>query len=442
VSSPTGRHRKPKPAGVAVRRALVVAASAPVATAMLLGQGSAFAADQPTTATAPDHIADSADEQIAKNLDTRVQNAAFTNSTFSGLVIDEASGKTVWNHNGDTVLMPASNAKLATATAALTVLGPNHRFSTRALYHDGVVTLVGGGDRLLSTADLTSMAADVVSHLQYAGVKSVQVQVDDSLFPEPALAPGWDPSYFTDVIPPVRALSVDENFTQDTSLDAGQVFAKQLTAKGLTVTGSITRGTVHPGQALPLAVHQSPTVADTVHQMLKKSDAQIAESLLRMTALHTGRPATFEAGSEVVTEVLRNYGIPLENFKLYDGSGLSREDRISAETVAQILETDADPRNRMILQPVIDGLPVAGEAGSTLDTALDRFDTPDSQCAVGKVMAKTGTLTGAIALSGLTRGSDGQWKIFSFIENGSTAKTTDIRHAEDGLAATVNGCWA
>lgn len=442
MSSSTGRHRKPKPANVAVRRALVVAASVPVATAMLLGQGSAFAAGQPTAATAPDHTTDSADEQIAKNLDTRVQNAAFANSTFSGLVIDETSGKAVWNHAAASALMPASNAKLATATAALTVLGPNHRFSTRALYSDGVVTLVGGGDRLLSTADLTSMAADVVSRLQYAGVKSVQVQVDDSLFPEPTLAQGWDPSYYIDVIPPVRALSVDEDFTQDTSLDAGQVFAKQLTAKGLTVTGSITRGTVHPGQAVPVASHLSPTVADTVHRMLKKSDAQIAESLLRMTALRTGRHATFEAGAEVVTEVLRNYGISLENFRLYDGSGLSRDDRISAETVTQTLETDADPRYRMILQPVIDGLPVAGEAGATLDTALDRFDTPESKCAVGKVMAKTGTLTGAIALSGLTRGSDGQWKIFSFIENGSTAPTPSIRHAVDGLAATVNGCWA
>jgi D-alanyl-D-alanine carboxypeptidase/D-alanyl-D-alanine-endopeptidase (penicillin-binding protein 4) len=57
-------------------------------------------------------------------------------------------------------------------------------------------------------------------------------------------------------------------------------------------------------------------------------------------------------------------------------------------------------------------------------------------------MAKTGTLTGATALSGLTKGSDGRWKIFSFIENGSTAATPDIRHALDGLAATVNGCWA
>jgi serine-type D-Ala-D-Ala carboxypeptidase/endopeptidase (penicillin-binding protein 4) len=58
------------------------------------------------------------------------------------------------------------------------------------------------------------------------------------------------------------------------------------------------------------------------------------------------------------------------------------------------------------------------------------------------VTAKTGTLTGAIALSGLTRGADGNWKIFSFVENGSTAAPSDTKDALDGLAATVNGCWA
>lgn len=56
--------------------------------------------------------------------------------------------------------------------------------------------------------------------------------------------------------------------------------------------------------------------------------------------------------------------------------------------------------------------------------------------------AKTGTLTGAIALNGLTQGKDGRWKVFSFIENGSTAKNSAIKDAMGGLTATVNGCWA
>ena len=40
------------------------------------------------------------------------------------------------------------------------------------------------------------------------------------------------------------------------------------------------------------------------------------------------------------------------------------------------------------------------------------------------------------------QGKDGRWKVFSFVENGSTANGNAIKDAMDGLAATVNGCWA
>lgn len=440
-----GRHRKPKtlPGGAAMRRVLVVAATAPVATAMLVGQGSAFAAQKPVGVTAPDRTLDSADQQIAKNLDARVQDPRLVGSTLSGVVLDASSGQQVWGHNAATTLMPASNMKLATSTAALTVLGPDHRFTTRVVYGDGTLTLVGGGDRVLSTADLTALAKTAVAGLQHAGVTSVKVQVDDSLFPEPTLANGWNSGYYDGAtVAPVRALVVDEHNVMDTSVDAGQVFAKQLAAQGVTVTGDVAHGQATSAD-VAVAVHRSPTLSAIVEQMLTTSDSNIAETLLRMTALGAGQQATFEDGTAVVRHVLSHvYGISLENFQNYDGSGLSRADRVSAATLANILEVDNDPHNSKLLGPIIKGLPVAGQANGTLSTALDRFDTPESQCAVGKVMAKTGTLTGAIALSGLTKGEDGRWKIFSFVENGGTATTMDIRHTFDGLAATVNGCWA
>ncbi|MFG2026088.1 D-alanyl-D-alanine carboxypeptidase [Streptomyces sp. NPDC048825] len=72
---------------------------------------------------------------------------------------------------------------------------------------------------------------------------------------------------------------------------------------------------------------------------------------------------------------------------------------------------------------------------------LGRFDTEPSICATGEVQAKTGTLTGALALSGLTVGQDGRWKVFSFIENGASADPADTKEVLDGLAATVNGCF-
>ena len=78
-------------------------------------------------------------------------------------MVDAGSGQEVWDHAAATTLMPASNMKLATATAALTVLGPDHRFTTKAVYGDGTLTLVGGGDRVLTTADLTTLANTAVA---------------------------------------------------------------------------------------------------------------------------------------------------------------------------------------------------------------------------------------------------------------------------------------
>lgn len=500
----SGRHRKPKQMNPSVRRAIVVAATAPVA-ATILSAPSAFAAggsdrggfspqehahqrvltedtdetaesealaenaaagtedvvervvsdtaetaatadDTPTfvksvrpgasgTTTEPVSV----DQGIADALDARVDDPRL-GTQLSGVVIDAASDEVIWDHNAATALMPASNTKIATATAALTVLGPDHRFTTEVVYADGTLTLVGGGDRTLTTEDLAALAEAAVAGLANAGLTSVEVRVDDSLFPEPTLATGWNAGYYPNEIAPVRALVVDGRAVEDTALDAGEVFAGLLADRGVTVSGEVTRGVAGEGDAL-VAEHRSDALSTIVKHMLKVSDNNIAESLLRTTALGADRAATFEDGTAVVRDVLSGtYGVSLENFEMYDGSGLSRATRIPARTLADILDLSTDPRYSGVLKHVADGLPVAGEAGATLGPEWGRFDTEDSQCAVGEVRGKTGTLTGAIALSGMTLGEDGRWKVFSFVENGSTAPGNDIKDALDGLAASVNGC--
>ncbi|MGW2330788.1 D-alanyl-D-alanine carboxypeptidase/D-alanyl-D-alanine endopeptidase [Streptomyces sp. NPDC001700] len=441
------RHRKPKAMNAAARRALVLAATAPVAGAVLAGP-SAFAADKSAAAaaTVPDTTEpplSEADSAMAANLGERVNNPSLAkDGTLSGVVLDAASDKVIWGHNASTALMPASNVKLATATAALNELGPEHRFTTKVVYSNGTLTLVGDGDRTLSSADLGEMARTAVDGLKAAGVTNVKVAIDDSLFPEPTMAEGWRPDYYDDQISPVRALSVDGKLSADTALDAGKVFAAKLAERGVTVDGDVTRGKATLGD-VPVAQKLSPTVAELVRTMLKTSNNDMAETLLRKTAIKAGQPATFEGGTEAVRQVLgQRYGIPLDNVVLKDGSGLSRATRIPAATIAAILDNATEPRNRYVLGPILEGLPVAGEAGSTLGPEYARFDDPNSKCAVNKVRAKTGTLTGAVALSGVTQGKDGRWKVFSFVENNSTAKNSEITDAMDGLAATVNGCWA
>ncbi|MFF7216777.1 D-alanyl-D-alanine carboxypeptidase/D-alanyl-D-alanine-endopeptidase [Streptomyces sp. NPDC008238] len=424
-----GRHRKPKSMSPTVGRTLVVVAAAPV-VGVLFTAPAAFAADRlsPT------------EQRIADNLESRVVDARI-GTNVSGVVLNTKSDEVIWGHNAHTALMPASNTKLATATAALTVLGPDHRFTTQVVYGNGTLTLIGGGDRTLTTDGVFALARDAAAGLKRAGLDTVKVRIDDSLFAEPGLAIGWNKGYYDGVIAPVRALSLDGSLAADTGMEAGESFAKQLGEQGITVHGHVTRGRAGNGN-VPVAEHTSQALSSVIKQMLKKSDNDIAEALLRMTALAAGQSATFEGGVQAVRTVLsEQYGVSMENFVIHDGSGLSRANRIPAQTIADILDNVTEPVYRAVLRSIDEGLPVAGEAGSTLGPEWGRFDTADSECAVGKVKAKTGTLTGAIALSGLTRGDDGRWRVFAFVENDSTADPADIKDALDGLAATVNGCW-
>ncbi|MER6163631.1 D-alanyl-D-alanine carboxypeptidase/D-alanyl-D-alanine endopeptidase [Streptomyces violaceorubidus] len=432
------RHRKARVSHIGARRALVLAMAVPVASATLAGT-SAFAADdgapQARGVSVDDLAAD--DAQLVKNLDERLADARL-GTDVSGVVLDADSDTALWDHNGSTALMPASNAKLVTATTALTLLGANHEFTTKVVYGEGTLTLVGGGDRTLTSEDVAELARTAADGLRAAGRTDVQVRVDDSLFADPSLAEGWNEGYYPTEVAPVRSLVVDGAAVQDTSIDAGKVFAKKLAAEGVTVTGEVARATAKQSD-VPVAQHKSAPLSEVVKKMLKTSDNNIAETLLRMTAVELGEPGTFEAGTALVRQVLSSYGISLDNFEMHDGSGLSRADRIPAATLAQLLDAITESP---ALGSILEGLPVAGEAGASLGPEWGRFDDPNSQCAVGKVQAKTGTLTGAVALSGVTRTDDGDWRIFSFIENNSTAAPSDIKDALDGLAATVNGCWA
>ncbi len=83
-----------------------------------------------------------------------------------------------------------------------------------------------------------------------------------------------------------------------------------------------------------------------------------------------------------------------------------------------------------------DGLPVAGRTG----TLKHRFAGAPVSCAVGKVAAKTGSLSDASSLAGYTVGTDGRLKAFAFVVNYRHVDSLLRRHL-DALAATVNGCY-
>ena len=368
-------------------------------------------------------------------------------------VVDAATGRTLYASGAGSPQTPASTNKLATATAALTLLGPGHRFSTRVVTAGpGRIVLVGGGDPTLTAAatggsdpqaSLATLADRTAAALAATGVHSVRLGYDISLFTGSPL----HPIGVNDNIALVQALTVDEGrIDPDSTEDAPRYadpaataaadFAGMLRARGVSVQGAPQQTTAPAAAraAAPLAQVQSQPLAEIVERMLTNSDNDIAEALGHQVALAAGKPATFAGGAAAVLATLRGLGIRLDGTRLYDSSGLDAEDAVPADVLTQLLVLDASPAHPE-LRPIVTGLPVAGFTG-TLDPDVEGFD---SSSGLGLVRAKTGSLSTVNTLAGLVVDRDGRLLAFAFMSNAS-ADAASARAGLDLLAGRVAAC--
>ncbi|MEC3994809.1 D-alanyl-D-alanine carboxypeptidase/D-alanyl-D-alanine-endopeptidase [Actinacidiphila sp. DG2A-62] len=349
----------------------------------------------------------------------------------TGAVTDVASGRLLYGHGADTPGTPASVTKLATAVAALTALGPEHRLTTTVVRTapDRVV-LVGGGD---PTLELTGLAADTAAALKAAGTTSVTLAYDTSYFAGPAqhpIGPNENLALVTALM--VREGRLDGSSSgpatraDDPAKAAAVRFAALLRRHGVTVRGTPAPGSGKGGARL--AAHGSAPLADLVERMLTNSDNDLAEALVRQTALATGRPATFAGGAAAVRAELARYGVPLTGAVFTDGSGLARADRLSPRTLAALLALAASPAHPQ-LRPVLTGLPVAAFTG----TLTSRFTGGPG---AGLVRAKTGTLTGVNTVAGTVLTRSGRLLAFSFMADDASSPA-DAQAALDALATAL-----
>jgi D-alanyl-D-alanine carboxypeptidase/D-alanyl-D-alanine-endopeptidase (penicillin-binding protein 4) len=391
-----------------------------------------------TTALATAYQPTVADRRIASMLGRRVTTRAFGRYV-SGTVIDVPSGRVVWSRYGGTGRMPASTAKLVTATNALTVFGPDHRFTTtvrRAEADPRTVTLVGAGDPSLSSAELRVLARQTAADSRARNLAWVRVRFDDYLFAAPSLATGWKSSYVPADVRWVRALVVDGHHVTDTSLDAAQVFARYLAAEGVAVSGPVSRRKV-VAPAPVVASVQGDRLDAIVRQMLLVSDNDHAEALHRLVAREVGLAGTWTGGRVAQRRVLAGEGIVLPTtHTMKDGSGLSRSDRLTTTQLARVVANAFESGQDDLAVLRTNGLPVAGRTG----TLKHRFLATTTRCAVGKVAAKTGSLSDTASLAGYTRGADGRLKAFAFVVNYHRVDRA-LRANLDALAATVTGCY-
>jgi D-alanyl-D-alanine carboxypeptidase/D-alanyl-D-alanine-endopeptidase (penicillin-binding protein 4) len=150
-------------------------------------------------------------------------------------------------------------------------------------------------------------------------------------------------------------------------------------------------------------------------QTLKPSQNLYTELILRtlgkVAALPPTQPAlertSESAGIEVVRTFLREAGVDATPLTLNDGSGLSRNDMITAESTVQLL---AYMHRHRYATAFRDALPIAGIDG----TLRNRFK---GTAAENNLRAKTGTLSSASSLSGFVRDAAGEDLVFSVMVN-------------------------
>jgi D-alanyl-D-alanine carboxypeptidase/D-alanyl-D-alanine-endopeptidase (penicillin-binding protein 4) len=339
-------------------------------------------------------------------------------------------GQAVVTHNPGVPVVPASTLKVVIAAVALDVLGPGYQFTTSVngvIGADGVVdgdlTLLGGGDPLLSTdwwptSGLqseppinTTRLEDLADAIVAAGVTRVNGRVvgDASRYDDERFPPSWGDDIRVVEAGPLAALlvndgrgAVSDEVADDPALGAAQALVSLLRDRGVRVAGGAASATMPFGDAI--ASVQSKPLSAVVEEMLTTSDDDTAEMLLKEIGLEVSGVGSRTVGIEAVMGKLQEWGVPIDGVLLVDGSGLSRDDRLTCQALVGVLERgDVD-------DVLGSALPVAAVSG----TLKDLFK---GTVVEGRLHAKTGTLTGVKSLAGYLPVEGGGTIEFALVQN-------------------------
>lgn len=183
---------------------------------------------------------------------------------------------------------------------------------------------------------------------------------------------------------------------------------------GGTLGHGFSEGRV-PSNARLLAWHDSETLADTIRLINKQSNNVMARMLLlTLGAEHRSSGATPATGAAAALDLLRQQGVNVNGWVLDNGSGLSREARLTAEGLASML----DMAWRSPLMPeFMSSLAISGVDG----TLRRRMRSDDTR---GVAHLKTGTLRDSRALAGYVLGASGRRYVLVAMINHERAATT------------------
>ncbi|OUL35862.1 D-alanyl-D-alanine carboxypeptidase/D-alanyl-D-alanine-endopeptidase [Nostoc sp. T09] len=438
--------------------------------------------------------------QLGTSIDAVINRPLFSRVRWGILVQPVSSGQALYSRDANKYFTPASNTKLLTTAAALQHLGANFRIRT-SIYQNpnGVLRVVGRGDPSLSDTQLQNLAQQLQqkgitqvkqliaddSYIQGDIVNSTWQWEDvQSDYGAPVGSFILNQNVFSfKLVPqavgkPLQIAWNDANevgrwriINQSTTVSKNQPsyinVTRDLTGTVLRIQGQLIEKSepylvnlpvVDPnyyflrrfraalatekiilGQTLVLnggtnqqeiAAIDSPPLSELLMETLQNSNNLYAEALLRALAIKQPKVQnknTADIGLEVLKTSLTQLGVDPATYALVDGSGLSRRNLVSPEGLVQTLRLMAKTPAAAIYRA---SLPIAGKSG----TLKNRFrNTP----AEGIVQAKTGTLSGAVSLSGYVNGPKYEPLVFSIMVNQSEQPASNLRQAIDEVVVLL-----
>lgn len=327
-------------------------------------------------------------------------------------VWDLSTGKLIEGHQTDLALIPASTTKAVSTYAILKTWKPNLEIETE-VWGDlkggivrGDLVFKGAGDPSLVNERIWGLAQE----LKGKGVVRVQgrVRLDQSAFDGQLYGDGWA-NTTSDTTPPILPLSVNHNrenrrIVRDPERLAVEVITRILREAGITVEGA----KLPPGELQKIHTYASLPLRQLVQDINKFSNNFSIEMLVKR----------FGDGSwpRGIARIQAFYQGVLElgpdKIAITDGSGLSKDNRLSARTLAIVLR--AGWNDFEVGPEYVSSLKIIGGEPWELriqDANLTR-----------RVRCKTGELTGVNSVCGYLQTPDGRLRVFAIILNGECRK--------------------
>jgi serine-type D-Ala-D-Ala carboxypeptidase/endopeptidase (penicillin-binding protein 4) len=400
--------------------------------------------------------------ELRHEIDSLTSQPVFRNAQWGVLIVNPRTGDTLYSKNAGKLFMPASNMKIVTSAAALTLLGPEYQYRTTFLTDgevrdsllDGSLLVIGRGDptvsdRMRGTA--TTVMDALADSLRAHGIRQISGSLArvGNAFPDSIYGYGWewddlseyygagvDELIFNEGMAPTKLRPLPDTVRDSLYSGPAKNPAKAyldalhdaLVRKSIRMDGGVRDSILPtPLKMDTLFVLVSPSLREILPALMKQSQNQIAEILLRTIGLERGGVGTADSARKIVGQQLLAWGVQPDGFVIRDGSGLSDQDLLTPETIVRVLDRI---QRDTAFATYYNSMPIAGVDG-TIDTRMK--GTP----AEGNVHAKTGTLAKARSLSGYVTTADGERLIFSILANNTTTPGSAVTLVADQIAASL-----